>query len=714
MFILTSITIAGAFFAVGCHKKIRSRKSKSSEDKNATKALRKYLTSFREKSNLPRSLKSSLCSLDGVFTPRRSHTSKAGTADLSMVEQRLVSDEEKEINRVLLVTSGNFVIAGASLVYPPLLWLTAPGLVYTMLPYYRLIKQSIKQRRVNSYMVDACLGIGMLASGYIYTVIIGNCVAWSGRKLLLMSENRSKQSIGNLFGEQIESVWIVTEEGVENQVPFKSLRLGNTIVVSAGQIIPADGTIIEGSAAVNQQQLTGESMPAEKGVGDLVLASTVVLTGRIYFRAERTGEETTARRIGAILNQTADYKASIQSHGERIADDTTPIFIGLSAAFLPTLGLNASLAVLTNTFGYKMRLLAPATILTYLEIASREGILIKDGRVLELLNEIDTVVFDKTGTLTLEQPSVKAIHVQPGICEKDVLRYAAAAESKQSHPVACAIIKEAHRQAISWTAPAETKVVLGYGLYAKLDDQEILVGSARFMALEAIEIPAPLMEAQASCHQHGNSLVFVSLDRQIVGAIELSPTIRPEAKRVVAWLHSEGIMTYILSGDHEGPTQSLAAQLGVDGYTAEVLPSDKASFVQTLQSSKRKVCFVGDGINDSIALKQANVSVSMSGATTAATDTAQIVLMDGTLENFERLFRLARETKGNLRTGFLISTVPSVLCVGGIVFLHLGLIAAYSITLSVLFIGIGNSTAPLLRVAARSKRSPAPISAQSK
>jgi len=265
-------------------------------------------------------------------------------------------------------------------------------------------------------------------------------------------------------------------------------------------------------------------------------------------------------------------------------------------------------------------------------MASEQSILIKDGRALELLSQVDTVVFDKTGTLTQEQPHVGKIYTLQDYQENDLLKYAAAAEYKQKHPVAKAIIQAAHERELNLPEIDEAKYEIGYGIKVTISNQLIRVGSVRFMEMEEIAIPKKIRKILSSCHEFGYSLVMVAIDNQLAGAIELHATIRPEAKSIIKGLRQRNMSLYIISGDNEKPTQRLAEELGIDNYFADTLPENKATLIQQLIDAGKVVCFVGDGINDSIALKKAHVSISLKGASTVATDTAQIVLMDASLK----------------------------------------------------------------------------------
>ena len=634
---------------------------------------------------------------DALVLTISSEANRRKIRDEQMIEiaggEQEVEEAEKAVNRRLAVGTANLVVAGVSLLYPPLILLTVPGIIYIESMFFQLAyKAIVVERRLSSYLLDVILETGMLLGQYFYISALGSWLDIVGLKLLRQTENNSKKSLSNLFREQPRFVWLLVDD-VEVQIPFSQLQVGDIVVIKAGQMIPIDGLITNGMASVDQHKLTGESQPVEKGEGDQVLASTVVLAGRICIRTENTGQETVAMQIGRVLNETADYKNSIQSRGEEIADKLTLPILGLSILCLP-LGLSSALAVLTNKFGYKMRVFAPVTVLSYLDIASRNGILIKDGRSLELLSGIDTVVFDKTGTLTLEQPTVGKIHTFNEIDEDQILKYAAMAEYGQTHPIAKAILAAADASHLEGIQVEDTRYEVGYGIQVTLPNKIIRVGSSQFMTMSGVTIPSEMARVQEDCHKEGHSLVMVAFDEELVGAIELHATIRPEAKQLIDDLHQRGISTVIISGDHEPPTKKLADMLGIEGYFANTLPQQKAELIEKLQDEGKSVCFVGDGINDSIALKKAHVSVSLRGATTIATDTAQIVLMDGTLNQFGSLFSIVDEFEDNMKINLLLSTAPSVVLIGGVLFLHWGIGAAIVMAQTVLIAGITNAISP--------------------
>ena len=296
----------------------------------------------------------------------------------------------------------------------------------------------------------------------------------------------------------------------------------------------------------------------------------------------------------------------------------------------------------------------------------------------------------------MEQPTVSQIICCNGLSETALLRYAAAAEVKQSHPIARAILQAAAEHELELPPLTDAQYKVGYGLKTQIDGHTICIGSFRFMTMEGINIPPEIAAQQAESHAQGHSLVLVAVDNEMAGAIELVPTIRPEARKIIDSVHRRGIETVIISGDNEAPTRQLATKLCIDRYYAEVLPEDKANLVEQLQAEGHKVCFIGDGINDSIALKTANVSVSLRGATTIATDMAQIVFIDGTLNQLPTLFDLADEFSANMRVNLLAATLPGIMGIAGTLLFGWGMTLCVFLSQSSGPVGIYNALKPLL------------------
>lgn len=602
----------------------------------------------------------------------------------------------KQLKLSIVVSLIGLGLATAGVFVSPLFyWPTIVCIVYSWWPVFpRIYHIYVEEGRLDYRTLYVFLLLTALAGGFIWATAFGAVFGVFSHYLLLVTENRSKQRISDLFGGQIRTVWRLVD-GVEIETAIEQICEGDIVVVQAGQMIPVDGLIATGNATIDQHMLTGEAQPVEKGEGDTVLAATVVLTGRLYIRVEKAGQMTVATQITHMLSQTSDFKRLLQSRSDRFLNRIALPILGLSAFTLPVAGVSGAVSILWYYPGSRMVIFGPLSMLSYLQVAAQKEILIKDGRALEVLTEVDTIVFDKTGTLTQEQPTVSHIHSYSGLTEMALLRYAAAAEIKQSHPIARAIVQAATEQGLDLPSLAEAEYKVGYGLKVELESQTVWVGSLRFMRLEGVTVPEEVTGHQAMSHAQGHSLVLVAVDGEVVGAIELQPTIRPEAREIINNLQARGLKTVIISGDNEGPTRQMAAELGINRYFAEVLPQDKAKLVEQLQEEGHKVCFVGDGINDSIALRTANVSVSLRGATTIATDMAQIVFMNGTLAQLPVLFDLADEFLGNLRWNILVATLPNVVGIAGTLLLGWGFtLCVVLLQVSIPF-GIYNSLKPL-------------------
>jgi Cu2+-exporting ATPase len=618
----------------------------------------------------------------------------------SLKNKSEISDAEKTANRNLAIssTSLGLSIIGA-LFYPFLSLISALGIIYICRYFFESTYLSLKkERRLN---IDTLVAINTILFVVQRHFVLGNFTAWLWAfhaKLMNRIKDNSKKDFIDVFEKQPRSVWISVRE-TEVEIPFHSLKHEDIVVVRAGETIPVDGFIENGMALVDQHILTGESQPVEKEAGDPVFALTVVLSGYVHIKAEKTGNETTSAQIGQILNKTVDFKTDIQLWAERMTEKSVWPTILLSGLSIPILGSTGPLIVLYSNPKYKLLTPASLSILSFFNLSSKNGLLIKDGRTFELLNRVDTIVFDKTGTLTIEQPHVGQIHICSQYTEDEILAYVASAENKQTHPIARAIKQELRTRQVSIPNIEEAEYKVGYGIIARVDDLIVHVGSTRFIETEEIMVPPDIRQIQTACYTEGHSLILVAINKQICGAIELHTSIRPEAAKTIRKLRQRGKIkqTYIISGDHEAPTRSIAEKLGIDHYFSQVLPESKAELIDKLHRQGKSVCFVGDGINDAIALKKATVSISLRGASTVATDTAQIVLMNDNLKNICYLFDLAEEFEKNLKGTFSAVLIPHLSAVGGAFLFNFGLLPVIILSQVGFVLGVGYSLWPLIQ-----------------
>lgn len=530
-----------------------------------------------------------------------------------------------------------------------------------------------RERRLDTNLITGLTVIIAATTGYVvFSALIG-VVALAAAALTVRVKGATYVQLVNVFKSQPLFVWVI-KDGEEVKIPFRALKAGDTLVVNTGNPIPADGIILAGSASVDQQVLTGESQPAEKEVGDEVLASTVVLAGRIEVRVERAGKDTTVAQIGQVLNKTIRNKSEVEFKIERFSDRTVAPTLLISALAVPFLGFAGSIAILLGHFRQRPALYVSLIMLNYFRILSDNQIFVKNGRALDDLGDVDIVVFDKTGTLTIAQPQIHQVFATGQHDVKAVLRYAAAAENHQNHPIAHAIIAYAEEQGVPVPEVDDMAYELGYGLAVKLDGQQVHVGSHRFMDRLEIPLPDDIRQHEQASYQIGHTMVMVAVDHKLIGALELAPTVRAEAAQVIAHLKALGVReTAIISGDHTEPTRKLAHDLGIDHYYAEKLPQEKAEIIEDLVAQGRVICYIGDGINDAIALQAAQVSVSMSGASTVATDSAQVILTGGDLNDLPLLFSYGKEYQR-------YSRFVSGLVVGGGVVGMMGAVLPFAIT----------------------------------
>ena len=665
-----------------------------------------------------------------------------------------LTPEERAMNRGLYISVTSFALAAAGdFLLPPLRVVSLACLLYNSRAIYAKAYLDLREeRRISIDVLTALTNTIYLASGFWLYGSLSQMSFFFSARLLSAIQDRFAQDMTAAFSLQSQMVWQWVQEadllpgpqasrdgsfspgraedalghgesggrgqqaprGHAVQVPLETIQVGDVVVVQAGEVIPVDGVVKYGSGLVDQQVLTGEARPVEKSAGDResaesqVFAMTLVVSGRLYVAVTQTSQETTAARVGRLLQETQDPRATQRLQSFALTERLIAPVLGLSALSLPLLGPLQAASLINIHPRRHLINLSMLSNLSFLLYATHRDVLIKDGRSLEILKKVDTIVFDKTGTLTQPQPQVSAFHLcaeseegeseEGGIEETDMLRYAAAAEQRQSHPIAKALLAEAAARNLDLPTVEDATYQVGFGLAVQMTNSAhtadaansgvthtVHVGSARFMQMEDIHIPAAIQRVQEACRLAGHSLVFVAVDGRLQGAIELQIQARDEAAEVIAALKSgyggqrggnrQGETRHIVlvSGDQAAPTAALAHALGIDEYVAEALPSDKAALIAELQASGRSVCFVGDGINDAVALKQADLSISLYGATAAATETAHIVLMRNDLRQMLSLFEMADEYAVNQRRLTRAMLSPGVLGAFGVLFLGFSL-----------------------------------------
>ena len=622
--------------------------------------------------------------------------------------QVLLEEDSLDVDHYLNTASVGLGLAIAGrLAFPPLGLLSLPVLGYVTLPTFQDAYSRIKNRTPHISMLDVCAAFtGIAANAYILSGM-ANVLYFGAIKLKRKTRATTHEILAGAVTTSAPTVWLLQEE-VETSVPLAAIARGDLIVVHASELVLADGVIVGGTATVDQQSLTGETQPSEKAIGDQVMASSTVLSGRITIRVESAGAETVASNIQSILDSVSGFASHLETRTEQLSNASVMPTIGLAGVSLLAGGPLAAGAVLSSNFAETMRVTSPCSLLNYLNIAARRGLLIKDGQAIETLNKVDTVVFDKTGTLTEHQPRVGSIHPCAGFSESDVLFYTAAAEYRQRHPIARAILDEAERRAIKLPTIDNAHYSVGFGTRVTLNDIQVRVGSRRFMLQEQIRIPAMWEELEHPAGEQGFSLVYTALNQELCGVIELRPNLRREAGEVVRSLQKRGITVRILSGDHPGAVKYAAEALGVSEYFAEVLPADKARLVKQWQRQGRTVCFVGDGLNDAIALRSADVSISLQNASNAAMDSAQIILMNKDLTQLLYSLEVAQRFASSQSMHVAASAIPSAMALSGAMLFGLTISGTLWFYLVSIAAGFAVSVYPLLGEQSRGPATPPP------
>lgn len=498
--------------------------------------------------------------------------------------------------------------------------------------------------------------------------VSGALLAWLrsvGDYVVARSVTTTKRSLREVVVPSDRTVMRVEGER-RIPIPVASVRPGDVIAVEAGQSIPVDGTITAGEALVNQQTMTGEALPVDRGPSDNVFAATIVEQGHVEVRADRTGLDTAVGRIVQRIEAAADEKSDIQIFAERLAErevGRTLVLAALGAGV--SRSIDAGIAVLVADYGTVARVGIPTASLTALRRATRTGILMKGPRALQDLARVNTVVFDKTGTLTSGAPRVAQVRVYSRAwSERDVIALAAAAEQQFQHPIARAVTELARARQV--TVPEASGVArrVGYGVEVRVNDEDVLVGSRRFMESRGVDLRAAA-DDEAAAHAAGASPIFVAVAGRLAAMLVLQDQLRSDAHEAVQALRARQMRNVILlTGDHPVPSRLIAETLGLRHHYAEMLPEDKANLIRQLKLEGRIVAMVGDGVNDGLALSEADVGIAVPGGADVATEAADIVLLEGGLSQVIRALDLARDGVDAVRRTLRVAGAANLAVLG--------------------------------------------------
>lgn len=503
-------------------------------------------------------------------------------------------------------------------------------------------------------------------SGIIITLIL------TGNLLERLTKQRASESVRKLLELQ-PTMATVIRDGGEVDIPIEDVRVDDLFVVRPGERVPIDGVVAEGSSALDESMITGESLPRDKSVGDEVIGSTINKTGLLKVRATKVGQDTVLSQIVKLVEEAQVGKAPLQRLADRVSAYFVPSVILIATAsgllwyFVGRIGLAYSLlafvSVIIIACPCALGLATPAALLVGAGKGAESGILIKGGENLEEAHKVDTIVFDKTGTLTKGEPSVTDIVPLSGKSAKTILHFAGSAEIGSEHPLAQAVVREAWKLQSDPSSPSGFEALPGLGIRAEVDDRRVLLGNADLMRKFSVPVES-YSEQLEPLQNNGKTAVFLAVDGEPWAILGLADTLKETSVSAIRILKSMGLNVIMLTGDNERTAEAIASSLNLDQVIANVRPDEKEKVIENLQAQGRRVAMVGDGINDAPALAKADLGIAIGSGTDVAKETGGIILIKDDLRDVVKALQLSKATvrkiKENLLWAFLynIALIP--------------------------------------------------------
>ena len=538
------------------------------------------------------------------------------------------------------------------------LFLPAPlDAAYTAFRSIRFLWKGVRgglSRRLEVEVLDALsIGVSLLrgdfgtAGSVMFLLNLGSLLEeWTRKKSL--------DDLARSMALNVDKVW-VRSQGTEVLVPLTKVRSGDEVVVRSGNMIPLDGTVLEGEAMVNQAALTGEAMPVRKAEGSTLYAGTVVEEGECIFIAKAEGGSNRYDKIVAMIEESEKLKSSTENRALVLADKLVPWCLGATVVtYLLTRNATRAISCLMVDFSCALKLSMPLAVLSAMRECGSYHITVKGGKYLEALSKADTIVFDKTGTLTRATPQVVEVVPFSGCNEREVLQLAACLEEHFPHSMANAVVRAAKERGISHEEMhSEVEYIVAHGIASRVGGQRVVIGSHHFV-FEDEKCTIPTAEQQKfDALKPAYSHLYMAASGQLVGVICISDPLRPEAAAVLNGLRALGIRnTVMMTGDSERTAAAIAKQVGVDRFFAEVLPEDKANFVQQAKAEGHTVVMIGDGINDSPALSAADIGIAINSGAAIAREIADVTIKADSLEELVALKAIANSLQKRVHANY--------------------------------------------------------------
>ena len=500
-----------------------------------------------------------------------------------------------------------------------------------------------------------------------------------GRLLEAKAKFSTSTAIKKLMGLQPKTVTKILADGSEEEVPIREVVVGDVLVVKPGEKIPVDGEVTEGASFVDESMITGESIPVEKVKGQPVYAGTINEKGSFRFRADKVGGETVLANIIRMVQEAQGSKAPVQKLVDRIAGIFVPVVMGIAVitfivwmliggdlAF--THALLTSITVLVIACPCALGLATPTAIMVGIGKGAEHNILIKDAESLELMYRVNAIVLDKTGTITEGKPVVTDIHWTPGAEDERYQSILLEIERRSEHPLADAVVQKFKERVVNEISVSDFENQTGKGVTAKVGDKVYLVGNRALLEVNHVVLDDDNEKLAVRWEGDGKTVVFFAGEGRVLALVAVADKIKESSRQAVATLHEKGIDVYMLTGDNALTARAVADQVGIRHFKAEVMPGEKANFVEALQHEGKVVAMVGDGINDSQALAQADVSIAMGKGSDIAMDVAKVTLITSDLNVIPRAIVLSRQTvraiRQNLFWAFIYNIIGIPLAAG--------------------------------------------------
>ena len=541
---------------------------------------------------------------------------------------------------------------------------------------YLALTRLFYQRWISSALLISIAMAASIAIGEIFAAGEVAFIMALGGILEDMTVARVKRGVERLLALAPRRGRVLVRDGDavrEEMIPAERIRSGDVLRVLPGEAIPADGTIVSGDTSLDQSIMTGESLPVDKGVGDDVFCGTINAHGSIDVRATHVGADSSLQKLIRLVREAEEKKAPMQRIVDRWATWLVPIALGVAVvAYFATSDIVRAVTVLVVFCPCALALATPTSVMAAIGQATKHGVLIKSGEALEKMGNVDCIAFDKTGTLTLGKLEVGDIApVAPGVSGETLLKLAAAAEKRSEHPLGKAIVRCAEARGMELPDARDFRMLPGKGVAAEVDGARILCGNVAYLAERGVSVPDAAEKAVAGFRAQGKASILVASGETCLGAVALSDAMRPTAPDMVAGLRNMGTEVVLLTGDHETTARHFAERAGIRDVHADLLPAGKLERIRALQATGKRVCMIGDGVNDAPSLKAADVGVAMgSMGSDIAIEAADIALMGDDIDRIPYLKRLSdatiRTIKGNIAASMAINFVAVALSVAGV------------------------------------------------